>query len=576
MGQDVQLAVSQWRDTATRKRADRETQLVKYGTWRIGKDPPEGTIDVSHIPLTKLTDAERTIVKSDATDILILIQKRKYTAVDVLTAFAKVAVATQDLTNCLSEVFLEDAFVRARELDKYLEDTGNVVGQLHGLPVSIKDHIKIQGIDTSTGYVAWAYNSIADRDALAVDILRKAGAVLFVKTQNPQTLLSLETNNNIFGRALNPFNRNLTPGGSSGGESALIACHGSPMGVGTDIGGSIRVPAAHCGLYGIKVSVARLPHGGLMGSHDGLDAIIGCLGPLATSARDLELFCRVMLENRPWLDEPPLLEMPWKSDVARGEDLPEKLTIAILFDDGVVTPHPPITDALKRSKDALIAAGHDVIDWRPVEHKEAWELIVKLYLLDAGAEYYDTLEASGEPAVKQTKWILDHAKGRQPFTTSEIFKLNSEREALRARALAHWNATQARTASGRPVDAILCPVAATLAPPHDSTCWWGYSSHWNLLDLPGVVFPVGRFSAGDELPSQSERIPRNDIEEFIQNQWHPATYENAPISLQLVGRRHNEERLLAMLNIVENVLRCDSNEAARKMNGVVSVNGSMR
>lgn len=137
-----------------------------------------------------------------------------------------------------------------------------------------------------------------------------------------------------------------------------------------------RVPAAHCGLYGLKGSVARLPHAGLQGSHDGMDAIVGCVGPLARSARDLELFCRVMLDAKPWLVEPPLLEMPWNSAVAKGEGLPQKLSIAILWDDGVVTPDFPITQALMKYKYALIAAGHDVIDWQPLNHKEGWDLIV--------------------------------------------------------------------------------------------------------------------------------------------------------------------------------------------------------
>lgn len=181
----------------------------------------------------------------------------------------------------------------------------------------------------------------------------------------------------MFGKTVNPFNRNLTPGGSSGGEGALIACHGSPMGVGTDIGGSIRIPAAHCGLYGLKGSVARLPHSGLLGSHDGMDAIVGCVGPLARSARDLELFCRIMLDAEPWLNEPPLLEMPWKRDVANGEGLPDKLAIAILFDDGVVAPHPPITQALNKYKHALARAGHDVIEWQAVDHQHGWDLIVR-------------------------------------------------------------------------------------------------------------------------------------------------------------------------------------------------------
>jgi len=143
-----------WQNIAASKKADREQALVKCNTWRLSKDPPRETVvDVSQIPWTKLDDVERVIIRFDATTLVRNIRMRKYTTVAVLTAFAKVAIASQDLTNCLSEIFLDDAFRRARELDKHLEETGNVVGPLHGLPVSIKDHIKVEGIDTSTGYI---------------------------------------------------------------------------------------------------------------------------------------------------------------------------------------------------------------------------------------------------------------------------------------------------------------------------------------------------------------------------------------------------------------------------------------
>jgi len=176
---------------------------------------------------------------------------------------------------------------------------------------------------------------------------------------------------------------------------------------------------------------------------------------------------------------------------------------------------------------------------------------VKLYLLDGGAEFHETIRAGGELEVPQTEWMLKHAEGRDPYTPAKLFKLNLEREAFRSKALAHWNATRQHTASGRPVDAILCPVAPTLAPPHNTTRWWGYTSHWNLLDLPGVVFPVGRFKA--TASATYPRLPssRNDVEQYIHSHWNPATYDNAPICLQLLGRRHNEEKLLAMLNVLE-------------------------
>ncbi|KAG8219530.1 amidase signature domain-containing protein [Butyriboletus roseoflavus] len=525
-------------DVAARKQRDRIDHLRRFAF--AADHDPNPHVDVVNVqvyPQATLTDKQRAIVNCDATTIVELIRKGVYTSTEVLTAVVTVAIRAND----------------AAELDRCLRETGQVVGPLHGLPVSIKDHIKVKGLDTSAGYTAWAYRTVADDDALVVNILRKSGAIIYVKTQNPQTLLSLETNNNIFGRTLNPYNRKLTSGGSSGGEGALIACRGSALGVGTDIGGSVRIPAAYCGLYGLKGSVARLPHSGLLGSHDGMDAIVGCVGPLARSARDLELFCKVMLDAEPWLVEPPLLEMPWKADVARGQGLPEKLTIAILYDDGIVAPHPPITQAMKKYEAELRKAGHEVVLWQPLDHQEGWELILKLYFLDGGEEYWQVLRAGGEPPVPQTKWILDQIQHPRPFAVDELFRLNGERETFRAKALEHWNATRGPT--GRPVDAILCPVAPTLAPPHDTTCWWAYSSHWNLLDLPAVVFPVGQYSASHFPPLDSFlHAPRNGIEERIAGQWDPSVYDNAPISLQLVGRRHNEERLLAILKVIEDIV----------------------
>ncbi|KAF8330791.1 amidase signature domain-containing protein [Cantharellus anzutake] len=537
---------------AEHKRHVRESILSRYQHWRPDKtgDIPQ---DVSALVTAKLDDRERAIVSLDATALLEHIRQSAYSSVEVITAYFKVAVAAQDLTNCLTEIFFDLALERANELDEYLRKEGRVVGPLHGLPVSIKDHILVKGFDTSSGYTAWAEKTVANKDAVVVDLLRRSGAILYVKTANPQTLLSLETENNIFGRTVNPFNTKLSPGGSSGGEGALISSFGSPMGIGTDIGGSIRVPAAHCGLYGMKGSVARMPHTGLMGSQDGMDNIIGVVGPLTRSARDLALFARAMLDAEAWTAEHQVLEIPWKPDVVEGKTLPRRLSIAILADDGVVRPHPPLLRALEKYRKALVAAGHEVIDWVPMRHQEAWDLIVKFYFLDGGEEYYETFREGGEEPIATVAWILSHVKGRAPYTVRQTWKLNCERENFRAAALQHWNETKRRTESGRPVDAILTPAFATLAPPHDTTRWWGYSSYWNLVDYPGIVFPTGERLVVKDYPEGVECLPpaRNDVEEFIRSQWNPKTYENAPVSLQLVGRRHNEEKLLAILQKVE-------------------------
>jgi len=153
-------------------------------------------------------------------------------------------------TNCLSDAFFDEAIETAKALDDYLDRTGKLVGPLHGLPISLKDNLEIKGKDSTVGFTSWV-NKPAEYNATLVDMLEKLGAVRFCKTNVPTAMMIVyipfadqgegltgvqaESVNNVFGRTVNPLNRKTTSGGSSGGESALIAFGGSPLGVGTDI-----------------------------------------------------------------------------------------------------------------------------------------------------------------------------------------------------------------------------------------------------------------------------------------------------------------------------------------------------
>lgn len=138
-------------------------------------------------------------------------------------------------TNCLSEIFFDRAIAQAKELDAYFQETGKTKGPFHGLPISIKDNFNLIGYDSTVGFASLV-NDPATYNSTVVDLLLGAGAVLYCKTNVPTAMMIAESVNNVFGRTVNPRNRNLTSGGSSGGESALIALGGSRIGVGTDIG----------------------------------------------------------------------------------------------------------------------------------------------------------------------------------------------------------------------------------------------------------------------------------------------------------------------------------------------------
>lgn len=184
----LNLTMAPWEEISARKRADREALLAAHSEWRI-PPPADDVLDVSGFMTAHLTPRERDVVKQDATAILHELSTGRISAVEVTTAFCKVATISQDLTNCVTEICFNDALKRAQELDDIFKATGKVVGPLHGLPVSIKDHIKVKGLDTATGYIAWAYKTVADKDASVVEILRSAGAIIYVKTANPQTLM---------------------------------------------------------------------------------------------------------------------------------------------------------------------------------------------------------------------------------------------------------------------------------------------------------------------------------------------------------------------------------------------------
>ncbi|KAJ1300062.1 hypothetical protein OPQ81_011182 [Rhizoctonia solani] len=528
-----------WEDIAARKREDRANRLKPYAHWCLGDlAPPISQKKVLNLVHARLTERERSFLSSDVTDLVKRLAARECTALEVTTAFCKAAYAAQELTNCISEVMFDQGLARARELDAHITETGKVVGPLHGVPISIKDHISIKGQDTAAGYVAWAGKRTAEQDATIVRILREAGAVIYVKTTNPTAVFATETFSNIYGYTTNPFNRELSSGGSSGGEGALLGSRAGLLGVGTDIGGSL--PSSH-----------RLPASGLEGSYKGKENINIVIGPMSHSVRDLELFCQVVSSYEPWNTDPTTLTIPWNSSLATPE-ANKKLVIGLLADDGVVAPHPPIVERLHKTRDALVAAGHEVVDFQPLDHMEAFELMIKLLLPDAGAEMRATLAESGEPATPNLEALLTLAEKGIALNLGQTYATNVECDKFRVRALKHWNDTASRSKSGRPLDAVLCPVSYTLAPAHHTARWAGYTTYWNLLDLPDVAFPSGKpFDASTWVAQEAPLQPRNPLEAIFQGHWEPKKFDGVPIGLALVGRRLQEEKLLGVLKQVE-------------------------
>ncbi|KAJ7246279.1 general amidase [Mycena haematopus] len=549
-----------WQQIAAEKKSHQLDGVPKE--WLCSNLPSSETLNV--IDFCKESDVlsalDLEITESSVATLLSNLASSKWSAVQVTTSFYKRAIVAQQLSNCLTEIFVDRALARAKALDEHLEKTGNVVGELHGLPISLKDQICIEGIESTMGYVSW--------NAVLVDVLESLGAVPFVKTNVPQTLMWPETFNHVFGRTTNPNNRSLTSGGSSGGEGALIALKGSPLGVGSDIGGSVRIPAGLCGVYGFRPSYNRIPYAGCVNSMEGQDSVLSVLGPLSNTLDGIKTFFKAVLSKEPWQKDPMVIRKRWSDEeynlIDHGNG--EKLCFAIMWDNGLVAPHPPIRRGLEMTKAALVAAGHQVIDWKPYKQKEIMTNILArspkaaIWTSASDQDFKTAMAPSGEPLIMSMKLLQE--EGDAPFlslsdsvlSAFELWQLHKTKRDLRQEHAKHWEDTIGQTGTGRPVDAIISPVAPHTALRHGWHKNAQYTMVLNLLDYPSLVIPVSKVDqALDVKQSREEFYTAQDRE--IYQLYDPAMYENAPISIQVIGRTMEEEAVLAMSAIVDEALK---------------------
>jgi amidase len=474
---------------AAQKQKDRAFRLPPG--WFLPFLPPPEVLDVRSIPLMcGILSAKEIHITSDydATSLAAAICSRKLTSEEVAVAFCKRAAIAQQLVNCLTEIFFADGIERAKWLDAEFERTGRPVGPLHGVPVSLKDTFKVKGYDASIGIASLA-NSPAKENSPLVDILLGAGAVLYCKTNVPQTLQALDCDNHLFGRTLNPRNRVVTVGGSSGGEGALIAMHGSVLGVGTDLGGSIRIPAMCNGLYGIKPSVGRVPFAGQEGASRpgaGSVGLKASAGPIAATLRDCELFLKVVADARPWERDPDVLFGAWEEQ-SRMSSWP---LIGVVRTDGLVTPLPPVAKVIEETVQALKRSGYDVVEMDMPLFKKCQSLANRFFGIEGGNYMFGLLEKTGEPLVN---WLKTRLRRKNPMDVEAVAKLFGDKTALETEMLQIWRDPK----TGRRVDAFICPVAPHPVPPIDRWNAISYTLSMVLLDYPAGVLPVRDFEETD-------------------------------------------------------------------------------
>jgi Asp-tRNA(Asn)/Glu-tRNA(Gln) amidotransferase A subunit family amidase len=456
-----------------------------------------------------------------------LIRNRKLSPVELVQAHLDRIDTFNPKTNAYVQVDGERALAAARDAEKAVVQN-KALGPLHGVPISIKSAINVAGMYCEAGTKLRA-GHVATSDAPLVSRLRKAGAIILGTTNTPELLMAWETDNLLYGRTNNPWDLSRTAGGSSGGEAAAIASGCSAGGVGSDGGGSIRVPAHFCGICGLKPTPGRIPATGHFPQSVGPFALLGVVGPMARTVADLTLLFEVM--QGPDCGDPSSAPVPLRwpefsnrhvaADLqVRGQNRPR---IGYFEDDGRTAVTPETHDAVKKTAAILRTAGFEIEPFRPEGLERARELWWKFFGVAGGmllGPMTKGHESELSPILKEFNgWVAAEAS----HTAQTLLDTWIERDLVRMQIFEQMEKF--------PV--LLCPVASIPAFRHRERRWqidgqtvkyldaWSYCEWFNLLGMPAATVPI----------SQSA--------------------EGLPIGVQIVARPWEEELVLSISELLE-------------------------
>jgi fatty acid amide hydrolase len=495
-----------------------------------------------------------------ATELARLLGRRELSSVEVVRAHLERIDRLDGRVRAFTEVFREQALAEAVASDARRAG-GSARGPLEGVPVSVKECFDVKDRATTLGLPAWR-GRIAAADSAMVTALRDAGAVVLGRTNLSQTMLYVEARNPLFGQTANPWSLAHSPGGSSGGEGAAVAAGMSPLGVGTDIGGSIRTPAHFCGVAGLKPTLDRLPMKGYRTVLAGQETVRGMGGPIARTAADVALFFRALDPRRLAALDPRVPPAPWEAPESVRVD---RLRVGMYVDDGVLTASRSIVRAVERAAQALRSRGARVESFEPPDVRSLLAAYLGALSADGGAGLVSALQGGAVDPVLQplrrmagipdrvrralavaarlglqrNVALMLESMGRK--SVGDLWRLTDELRSYRARLLEEMDRAG--------VDLLLCPPFATPAMLHGGsknfTLASSYSILFNATQMPAGVVPVTRV--------REEETERGRDADLLERQAGrvDARSTGLPVGVQIAGRPWRDNEVVAAMLAVE-------------------------
>lgn len=502
-----------------------------------------------------------------ATQIAALIASGERSAASVVDDHIAHIEAVNPRINAIVTPMFDEARAAAAGADAARE-RGEPLGPLHGVPITIKDQFFVRGTPTTFGLESRAGHR-ADADGPLVERLRQAGAIVLGKGNVPQLLMYLEADNPLFGKSLNPWDSERTPGGGTGGDAAIIAAGGPPLALAADFTGSIRVPAHSCGIAGFKPTSGRLTNVGFPPElfFPGQDGIMMSCGMLGRTTADVTLAMRVLAEPGMETADNTLPPVPWRDPAAVDV---AGLRIGYYEDDGFFPASPALRRAVRESAAALEAMGATVVPFSPPSIRTAVRISFMILGADGGAWVRRAMkDDKPDPRINVLLRIasipgpVQRMLPRALSLAGQAGFAETLRSVRELSASGYWKVLDARNRYRRAfqaamdaqqLDAIISPPYALPALRHGATYHLfsaaSYSIVYNLLGMPAGTIPATRVRPGEE----SDRPDSRDIVVKKARETEDGS-AGLPVGVQVASRNWRDEVALAVMQALESHFR---------------------
>ncbi|CAH1774156.1 unnamed protein product [Owenia fusiformis] len=551
--------------------------LYRLISWKINRDTLKALVKVKREESKEARDRlkerikdtpgykkQDEITKLGTAELIQKLHKRELKALDALHAFQGKALKLNEDLNFWCET-LEEAEEWAKECD----DSKELKGLLHGLPISLKDHLAVKGYDQTIGLTQSIFKpSLMDQSI--VQVLRSQGAVPFVKTNVPQLMFSLETSNPVFGTSLNPHDKKRGPGGSSGGEGAIIGGGGSVLGIGSDIGGSIRCPATFCGCCGFKPTAGRLSNDDNLEMFKGEKTIPATFGPLAKDVNGLAVCMEALLTDQLFQLAPTTPPLVFNKQIYEDKR-PMKIGYFASFDPPLFEAIPAVQRAVREAKQILEHQGHTLVEFKPPFVQELFrDVYTPCIIGESCTEHYKSLKgeiidpttrmlAFTHVAPMWLKTCLKHflsligmkdeaatiESSSKMKRCQDWWDVTALCEKLTGRFIDHWKRAG--------LDAVIAPAYGSVAMPTGNPEDYvgqilAYFALWNVLNFPAGVLPVTKVTKSDQ-----ENLKHWKASTFASRRIkkHMEGSEGLPVAVQCITLPWQDERCLRLMADLE-------------------------